>query len=167
MSGPPPLRPLKNRYEIQSTRKANFEVEPRQLQGNLYPLNTFLISVGTLESLLGRYGRVFGVEFVKKELKIAIFAVFSLYMAKYAKKQRFWSLLGGIVRKNSARSDQVVSQECLTISAMDSQGIVYLVTSVDYLHNSSFWRSEFHTDFSHVLPVFRGGGIPTFPIIIG
>ena len=36
--------------------------------------------MGTLESLLGRYGRFFCVEFVKKVLKIAIFADFLLYI---------------------------------------------------------------------------------------
>ena len=67
--------------------------KPRQLQGKLYPVNTFPTSVSTLEALLGRYGHFFCETLSKKVLKIAIFTHFKQYIGKCCEIWPFSSFL--------------------------------------------------------------------------
>ena len=76
----PPFDPSKNQDGQECSRMTSCGGEPRQLQGKLYPLNTFLTSVSTLEALLGRYGHFFCEDFSQKWLKICIFSHIQLNM---------------------------------------------------------------------------------------
>ena len=71
-----PLWPLKNQGGPYDSKNKCWNHEPRWLWGKWYPLNTFLIVLSPLDTLLDRYGHFFGVKFTQKLLKMASFTTF-------------------------------------------------------------------------------------------